>query len=146
MQDDLDIQLDEPVAGLPPSIAQRLSSNQLPAATRQSSSGPIPQGAQSGQPGVPCPRPPPGIPTGPPQPSLGPRPGVAPPRPPPGPPPPGHPAAVMAPPPMPGQWPRPQFVHTGAGKMLPSPKALHSTPSIDLHSSTDSSWHLLVLL
>ncbi|DBA76102.1 hypothetical protein WJX77_000791 [Trebouxia sp. C0004] len=110
--DDLDIQLDEPVAGLPLSIAQRSSSNQLHTATRQSSSGALPQGAQ---PPVPGPRPPPGAPSGPPQAALNPRPGVAPPRPPPGPPPPGHPAAVLAPPPMPGQWPRPQFVHTGAG-------------------------------
>jgi len=100
------------VAGLPPSIAQRSSSNQLPTASRQSSSGVLPQGAQ---PPVPGPRPPPGAPSGPPQAALNPRPGVAPPRPPPGPPPPGHPAAVLAPPPMPGQWPRPQFVHTGAG-------------------------------
>lgn len=117
LQDDLDIQLDEPVAGLPPSIAQRGPSQQFPPA-RQSSTGAALHGAQPGMPAVPGPRPPPGPPGA----GLTARPGVAPPRPPPGPPPPGHPAAppVMAPPPMPSQWPRPQFVHTGAGMLLPS--------------------------
>ena len=116
LQDDLDIQLDEPVAGLHPSIAQRPPSPQFPPA-RQGSTGSAHLGAQPGMPSVPGPRPPPGPPGA----GLTPRPGVAPPRPPPGPPPPGHPAAappVMAPPPMPSQWPRPQFVHTGAGMLL----------------------------
>ena len=116
LQDDLDIQLDEPVAGLPPSIAQRPPSQQFPLA-RQSSAGSAHHAAQPGMQSVPGPRPPPGPPGA----GLTPRPGVAPPRPPPGPPPPGHPAAappVMAPPPMPSQWPRPQFVHTGAGMLL----------------------------
>lgn len=115
-QDDLDIQLDEPVAGLPPSIAQRSTSQQFPPA-RQSSTGAPAQAPQPGMPAVPGPRPPPGAPGV----GLTPRPGVAPPRPPPGPPPPGHPAtapSVVAPPPMPSQWPRPQFVHTGAGMCL----------------------------
>lgn len=116
LQDDLDIQLDEPIAGLPPSIAQRPASQQVPPA-RQSSAGGAPHATQPGMPAVPGPRPPPGPPgTG-----LNPRPGVPPPRPPPGPPPLGHPAApVMAPPPMPSQWPRPQFVHTGAGMLSPA--------------------------
>ncbi len=129
------------MAGLPPSIAQRSSSNQLPTASRQSSSGALPQGAQ---PPVPGPRPPPGAPLGPPQAALNPRPGVAPPRPPPGPPPPGHPAAVLAPPPMPGQWPRPQFVHTGAGmsKSVFRPQSLRIMHSI----SSSPQWVLLLAI
>ena len=100
VQDELDIQLDEPVLGPPPSIAQRSQPN---IATRQTSTGaptavgPRPSQAPPGQ-----------------APGIAARPGVAPPRPPPGAPPP----SVVAPPPMPSQWPRPQFVHTATGQCL----------------------------
>lgn len=134
LQDDLDIQLDEPIAGLPPSIAQRPASQQFPP-TRQSSSGAPPHAAQPGMPPVPGPRPPPGPPGA----GLTPRPGVAPPRPPPGPPPPGHSAVpVMAPPPMPSQWPRPQFVHTGAGSLTPAGTCLERIPWVMMWCSGNS--------
>ena len=100
-KDDLDIQLDEPISGPPPSLAQRSHPS---GPTRQSSTGTAAP--------VPGSRPLPGAPSqgqlaGP---SVSVRPGVAPPRPPP-----GAPPAVVAPPPMPSQWPRPQFVHTATG-------------------------------